>query len=541
MSRLPTPGGDDDTWGELLNDFMLVEHNKDGTHTFPVTSVAGKSGAIKLAKADVGLDAVDNTADISKPLSNPTKVYIDANIPGASNGLSKSGATIGLGGSLSGDSTVSLAGRSLGFASSATDKTEIMSAGHLKVTRAAGSNSFIEGWRSNELNPRYFVDAFGSMHFGGNGLAQPYHILAKDSGNGAWLNYTNSNGPASVIIVDSDASAGADAESTLTIRVKVAGGSEFIDRFANHYTSNGDVGYGELVQKTGAGAYRDYLFGYYDAADTDPLNQIKRAERFYKIVPAAPAGSTTTRTRGQMYLRPPDGSSNPSAHLHVGQGIGGASAGTAPLKIDAGSLLTTPESGAIEYDGSHLYITIAGTRYQLDRQSTVSSGVLYTATATVNNQNTLTETSLIGSGVGSLTLPANTLQPGKSIRLQLSGVITTAGTPPTSLFKIKLGSTVVCTTGTFTLPATMSNRLFTIQALITCRTSGVTGTVLGEAQLQYSTAANGSPTVNEMANTGTITLDTTSALTVDVTHTWGSGASNSYTISNKQAVIELLG
>jgi hypothetical protein len=31
MVRLPNPGGDDGTWGDLLNDFLLVEHNSDGT------------------------------------------------------------------------------------------------------------------------------------------------------------------------------------------------------------------------------------------------------------------------------------------------------------------------------------------------------------------------------------------------------------------------------------------------------------------------------------------------------------------------------
>jgi hypothetical protein len=35
----------------------------------PVQSVAGRSGAVVLAKADVGLGSVDNTADSSKPLS----------------------------------------------------------------------------------------------------------------------------------------------------------------------------------------------------------------------------------------------------------------------------------------------------------------------------------------------------------------------------------------------------------------------------------------------------------------------------------------
>lgn len=31
MSRLPTPGADSDTWGSILNDFLGVEHNTDGT------------------------------------------------------------------------------------------------------------------------------------------------------------------------------------------------------------------------------------------------------------------------------------------------------------------------------------------------------------------------------------------------------------------------------------------------------------------------------------------------------------------------------
>lgn len=31
MTRLPTPGGDDGAWGSILNDFLSVEHNPDGT------------------------------------------------------------------------------------------------------------------------------------------------------------------------------------------------------------------------------------------------------------------------------------------------------------------------------------------------------------------------------------------------------------------------------------------------------------------------------------------------------------------------------
>jgi hypothetical protein len=38
----------------------------------PVTSVAGRTGAVTLAKADVGLGSVDNTSDVSKPVSTAT-------------------------------------------------------------------------------------------------------------------------------------------------------------------------------------------------------------------------------------------------------------------------------------------------------------------------------------------------------------------------------------------------------------------------------------------------------------------------------------
>lgn len=31
MSRLPVPGSDNDVWGDILNDFLAIEHNSDGT------------------------------------------------------------------------------------------------------------------------------------------------------------------------------------------------------------------------------------------------------------------------------------------------------------------------------------------------------------------------------------------------------------------------------------------------------------------------------------------------------------------------------
>lgn len=44
----------------------------------PVTSVAGKTGAVTLAKSDVGLGNVDNTSDVNKPISTATQTALDA-------------------------------------------------------------------------------------------------------------------------------------------------------------------------------------------------------------------------------------------------------------------------------------------------------------------------------------------------------------------------------------------------------------------------------------------------------------------------------
>jgi len=71
-----------------------------------------------------------------------------------------------------------------------------------------------------------------------------------------------------------------------------------------------------------------------------------------------------------MYVQPALGTlaSNPTANLHVGAGI--AAATGAPFKIDPGVVLTTPENGAIETDGTHLYWTDStAARRQLDQQA----------------------------------------------------------------------------------------------------------------------------------------------------------------------------
>lgn len=107
MVRLPQSGQDEGEWGNLLNAFLLVEHNNDGTLKSVarpdnvVTSVAGKTGAVGLTKSDVGLTAVtddtqvkasdvdtDDTmaadSDTKVPSQKAVKTYVDQRVAAAS-------------------------------------------------------------------------------------------------------------------------------------------------------------------------------------------------------------------------------------------------------------------------------------------------------------------------------------------------------------------------------------------------------------------------------------------------------------------------
>lgn len=57
MTRLPTPGGDEGNWGDILNDFLSQTHNSDGTLKDKVISASNLSDAIN-ATLDVAQTAV---------------------------------------------------------------------------------------------------------------------------------------------------------------------------------------------------------------------------------------------------------------------------------------------------------------------------------------------------------------------------------------------------------------------------------------------------------------------------------------------------
>lgn len=126
MARLPQPGGDSGSWGDILNDFLAQSHKQNGTFkdnsvtsnvlapnsvtntalasdsvnasiivdgsitealldsavqsklnaTAPVTSVSSRTGDVTLTKSDVGLSNADNTSDEAKPISTAVQTAL---------------------------------------------------------------------------------------------------------------------------------------------------------------------------------------------------------------------------------------------------------------------------------------------------------------------------------------------------------------------------------------------------------------------------------------------------------------------------------
>ena len=72
------------------------------------------------------------------------------------------------------------------------------------------------------------------------------------------------------------------------------------------------------------------------------------------------------------------GNITPSARLHITAGT--ATAGTAPLKLTAGTLLSAPEDGAVEYDGANYYAGAGSTRYTLSKTLTTTATLNFPST-----------------------------------------------------------------------------------------------------------------------------------------------------------------
>ncbi|MBL7942761.1 MAG: hypothetical protein JNM00_08350 [Flavobacteriales bacterium] len=160
---------------------------------------------------------------------------------------------------------------------------------------------------------------------------------------------------------------------------------------------------------------------------------------------------------------------------------------------------------------------------------------IFAQTADGTVQNTTSETTLFGTGEGSLTIPADFFKVGRTLKVTMMGIITNTGSPTIRL-RVKLGGSTIIDTTAVTMGTITGTQFFIAEFLITCRTAGSSGTVIGQGMFNYWASTSSQRTATG-ASSGTVTVNTTGTLALDVTVQWGT-ASASNRISSHNAIVE---
>jgi hypothetical protein len=218
----------------------------------------------------------------------------------------------------------------------------------------------------------------------------------------------------------------------------------------------------------------------------------------------------------------------PTALVH----IQGSTTSTASLRVLSGTAPTSPNNGDMWNDSTQksFYHYCNGLKENI-------STVAFTQTTTTTVANTTTETSILGTGVGTKTLPAAFLVAGKTVRVRIEGYVSNLATP-TIQIKIKLGATIILDTTAVTMTTITGSMRFKVEGTLTCRTTGASGTIFSQGDVKYFSIASTANNI-DMVNTTTTTIDTTASQAIDVTCTWGT-ANASNTISSTNTTIEIL-
>lgn len=162
-------------------------------------------------------------------------------------------------------------------------------------------------------------------------------------------------------------------------------------------------------------------------------------------------------------------------------------------------------------------------------------GRIFTGTANATCGNTTTETSIMPTGVGTLTLPANFWAVGKSLRLTMAGQMNKGTTSVTRKYTLLHGATTLATFTTAAGTTALANDGWETTLTVTCRTIGATGTLMTYGRVTHLSVSDADLSAN-----ATVTVDTTASAALDFKFKWSAtDASNNMITTN--VIVEALG
>jgi hypothetical protein len=154
--------------------------------------------------------------------------------------------------------------------------------------------------------------------------------------------------------------------------------------------------------------------------------------------------------------------------------------------------------------------------------------------------NTATEASIMGSAsvVGSRMVPANWLQPGRTIRIILNGLYNAPTLPGTLTINVKIGGVTVATGTATSILSLAGNKGCQISTTFTCRQAGSSGTIAAAGTFQYGIAGQARQFV-DISPVADATVDTTQPQQLDVTAKW-STADSAQILTIRTGTVEFL-
>jgi hypothetical protein len=163
---------------------------------------------------------------------------------------------------------------------------------------------------------------------------------------------------------------------------------------------------------------------------------------------------------------------------------------------------------------------------------------LVAANTTVPAGNTIANNNVETNFTSNYSIPANACQVGKVYRVTARGVYGSTATPGNLTIRVKLGTTNIGATAAAAPTANLTNKGWETSFNITCITTGATGTVEGQGFTRLNTSTTAAET-REMLNTATVTINTTTAQTLQLSTQWAT-ANAANTITLRQLIVEEL-
>lgn len=188
--------------------------------------------------------------------------------------------------------------------------------------------------------------------------------------------------------------------------------------------------------------------------------------------------------------------------------------------------ISLPQRSIIDFQGTGVTASDNGSKTIVTIPSPTTYG-LYAQTALGTNiAATTIETSLIGTGVGTLTVPANAFSVGDSFTAKMCGSLSCANSE-TLHIRVKSDGNVIIDAGVFTLNIT-TNKYFELALDFTVTKLGIAGVaeLFANGQFSYNKNANSNIDGNNFGLIDNTVFDTTVTNTLTITAQWGSSNIN---------------